>query len=262
VRGERKHWLNMAINNAKQALHSHLSNQASVYRRFEALRDLLGLEAIPQRMECFDVSHTSGEATVASCVVFDGDGPKNSEYRRYNIKGITQGDDYAALRKVLALRYEKLKEKECTLPDLVLIDGGKGQLQQGLDVFEELQVTGVTLMSIAKGPGRKAGLETLYVAGRAKPLHPGEHSLALHLLQHIRDEAHRFAITGHRAKRDKRRTESPLQSIEGIGARRRQKLLRHFGGWQEVKRASIEELAKVTGISQALAERIFAALHA
>lgn len=261
VRGERLKWREMAEHNAKLSLGNMLSSKASTYHRFEALQKELKLDAMPQRLECIDISHTQGEATVASLVVFNQEGPAKSDYRRYNIKGITKGDDYAAIRQALTKRYTKLKSGEGQLPDLLLIDGGKGQLQVAIEVMEELQVTSVLLLGIAKGPTRKAGLETLYFINKENEIHLAEDSIALHLIQHIRDEAHRFAITGHRNQRDKKRTTSPLESIEGVGAKRRQQLLIHFGGLQELKRVSVDEIAKVKGISKDLAKKVYDALH-
>jgi excinuclease ABC subunit C len=261
VRTERAQWLKLALQNAELSLQNHMSNKANSYQRFEALQASLKLDAVPERLECFDISHTSGEATVASCVVFDINGPLSSDYRRFNIKDITPGDDYAALYQALMRRYQKVKEGEGVLPDVLFIDGGKGQLHQAEKVFQELQIKGVFLVGVAKGPGRISGLEQLYLPGHEKPLHLSEHSKASHLIQHIRDEAHRFAITGHRKQRAKQRKISDLEQIEGIGAKRRRELLRQMGGLQELKAASVREIAKVSGISQALAERIYAALH-
>lgn len=260
-RGIRLRWLRMARQNAHQALVNHLASKASTYRRLEALQEALTLENIPQRLECFDVSHTHGEATVASCVVFDSNGPAKNEYRRFNIKEITPGDDYAALRQALLRRYTRLKETDQPLPDILFIDGGKGQLHQAEKVLEELQVTGIVLIGIAKGPGRKPGLETLFIAGKLTPLSLPFDSEALHLIQQIRDEAHRFAITGHRQQRAKARVTSVLQQIPGIGPKRRRELLQRFGGLQEVMNASTEDIAKIPGISHSLAKRIYDTLH-
>lgn len=261
VRGKNRQWIKMASTNAQQVLNSHLAGKASVYRRLEALQKVLGLANIPQRLECFDVSHTMGEATVASCVVFNTEGPLKKDYRRFNIKGITEGDDYAALHQALTRRYTKIKTGEGELPDILFIDGGKGQLHQAEAVLEELQVSGVLLIAIAKGEGRKPGLETLFISGRTEPLHLPHDSLALHLIQQIRDEAHRFAITAHRKKRAKTRTKSLLEEIPGIGAKRRKQLLNQFGGMQELLRASVEDIAKVQGISHSLAQKIYDLLH-
>lgn len=261
VRGKSRQWLRMAISNAENMLQSHLAGKASFYRRMEALQTTLKLSNIPQRLECFDVSHTRGEATVASCVVFDTEGPRTRDYRRFNIEGIVEGDDYAALRQAIARRYTKLKAGEGILPDVLFIDGGKGQLHQAEQVLEELQVTGVTLVAIAKGIGRKPGLETLYFSGEDHPLNLSPDSLALHVIQQIRDEAHRFAITAHRKRRSKARSRSILDDVPGVGPRRRRELLRQFGGIQELQRASVEDIAKIPGISVSLAQRIYDILH-
>lgn len=260
-RGKERQWLQLATTNAKYALASHQAERNHFYERFEALQHALHLPNLPTRMVCFDVSHTLGEATVASCVVFDTDGPVKAEYRRFNIKDVTKGDDYAALNQALTRYFTRLKEGEAALPDLLIIDGGKGQLSQAEAVVEELQISGLVIMAIAKGPSRKPGLETLFISGHKTPLHLPPDSAALHLLQQIRDEAHRFAIVGHRKQRSKARTTSPLQSIPGIGPKRRRELLRQLGGWQEIQRASVEQLASVPGISKALAQQIYDHLH-
>jgi excinuclease ABC subunit C len=265
VRTTRAAWLKMAVANAEMGLANHIADKASLVRRFEALQKLFKLDTSPERIECFDISHSQGEATVASCVVFTKLGPLKSDYRRFNIKGITPGDDYAAMHQALTRRYTRIKQGEGSLPDILLIDGGKGQLQQAVQVMEECQLSStILLVGVAKGPERKAGLETLWVhqggnGGEMKALNPGGHHEGLQLIQTVRDEAHRFAITGHRAQRDKQRRVSSLEQIEGIGARLKQRILHHFGGLQEVRRASIEDLMKVPGISQKIAERIFAA---
>ncbi|MDX1694264.1 MAG: excinuclease ABC subunit UvrC [Ketobacteraceae bacterium] len=261
VRGHRAGWVKMATTNAEQNLSGHLADKENIYQRFESLQALLGLDDMPSRLECFDISHTQGEGTVASCVVFDHNGPVKSDYRRFNIEGITAGDDYAAMKQALQRRYTRLKKGEGKLPDILLIDGGKGQLTQAREVLEDLQVLGVTLVGVAKGVTRKAGLETLIVDGSRQEIQPRPDSPGLHLIQHIRDEAHRFAITAHRQRRSKARRTSPLEGITGVGPKRRRQLLNHFGGWQEVARASVSELAKVKGISQKVAEDIYAALH-
>lgn len=260
-RGKNRQWLKMAETNADHTLEAHLAGKASVYRRMEALQHALGLANIPNRLECFDVSHTQGEGTVASCVVFNVEGPLKKDYRRFNIVGITKGDDYAALRQALLRRYTRIKTGEGELPDILFIDGGKGQLTQAEQVFEELQVSGVLLVGIAKGEDRKPGLETLFISGQTTPLQLDSHSLALHLIQQIRDEAHRFAITAHRQKREKARSRSILEDISGIGAKRKKALLQQFGGLQELKRASVEDIANVQGINITLAQKIFDALH-
>lgn len=261
VRGERARWIEMAETNATMALSTHIASKANLLQRFEQLQDALNLETTPQRMECFDISHTSGEATVASCVVMDTNGPVKSDYRRFNIKGITAGDDYAAMQQALTRRYTKLKEGEGKLPDILLIDGGKGQLAEAEKVLEECGVNDVMLIGIAKGPERKPGLETLFLSGKSTPVILPEASPALHLLQQIRDEAHRFAITGHRQQRAKARKQSSLESIEGMGPKRRQQLLKQFGGLQGITRAGVEEIASVPGISKQLAQRIYDILH-
>jgi excinuclease ABC subunit C len=260
-RGKKLQWIKMANTNAEYTLEGHLSGKASIYRRLEGLQKALNLANIPQRLECFDVSHTTGEATVASCVVFNIEGPLKKDYRRFNIHGIKEGDDYGALRQALSRRYTRIKTGEGELPDILFIDGGKGQLHQAEIVLEELQVSGVMLIAIAKGEGRRPGLETLYISGRDQPLSLSPDSMALHLVQQIRDEAHRFAITFHRQKRGKARSKSVLEQIPGIGAKRRKELLRQFGGLQELKRASVEDIAKVHGINLGLAQKIFDSLH-
>lgn len=260
VRGHRERWLRLAETNAEQSLGSHLANRNNLNERFEALQVGLGLAEIPTRLECFDISHSSGEATVASCVVFDQNGPLKSDYRRFNIEGVTPGDDYAAMAQALKRRYTRLKKGEGKLPDILFIDGGKGQLAQAEAMIEELQIEGVTLVGVAKGPTRKAGLESLFISGQPEivlsPDNPG-----LHLIQHIRDESHRFAITAHRQRRGKKRQQSVLEEIDGVGPKRRRALLRHFGGSKRVESASAEDIAKVEGISKTLAEHIYATLH-
>ncbi len=261
VRSERKRWVKMAAHNARNSLEARLASRQGVLKRLETLQDELGLEQFPSRMECFDISHTSGEATVASCVVFDSNGPLKSDYRRFNIEGITPGDDYAAMSQALSRRYTRLKKGEGKLPDLLVIDGGKGQIHQAEDVLRELQIEGVILVGIAKGPGRKPGLETLFLSSKAEPIILPEHSGALHVLQQIRDEAHRFAITGHRQRRARSRKTSVLESIPGMGPKRRQTLIRQFGGLQEIAKAGVEDMASVEGISLQLAQKIYDAFH-
>ncbi len=261
VRSQRAQWVKLASKNAQLALASHIADKATNHQRLCALAEALQLDSIPQRLECFDISHSMGEATVASCVVFDSNGPVKADYRRYNIRDITPGDDYAAMQQALTRRYTKLKEGEAKLPDVLLIDGGKGQLSQAEKVLEELQVTGVTLIGVAKGEGRKPGLETLFCGDDKQGLQLESSSAALHIIQYIRDEAHRFAITGHRQQRDKKRKQSLLEGIPGVGSKRRQALLRHFGGMREVAQASVHELAKAPGISEAIAQTIYDHLH-
>jgi excinuclease ABC subunit C len=257
---ERRAWLEMAERNARQGLAQRAREQGTQEARLAAMREALGLPASVQRIECFDISHTHGEATVAACVIYDHYRMRNSEYRRYNITGIQPGDDYAAMRDVLQRRYEKVARGEGVIPDLILIDGGKGQVNAVKAVLGELGFADIDLVGVAKGPERKAGLEELVLAdGRVLRLdkeHPG-----LHLIQQIRDEAHRFAITGHRQRRAKQRVTSTLESISGIGSKRRRQLLERFGGLKGVQAASVEDLAQVGGISRTLAERIYRELH-
>ena len=265
LRGERARWVEMAARNALQSLEMQLKSKSGMQDRLLALQEELELDYIPMRMECFDISHTMGEATVASCVVFDMDGPAKSEYRKFNISGITGGDDYAAMNQALRRRFKKVAEKvdgaEEKSPDILFIDGGKGQVQQAIDVLNDLQITGVDIIGVAKGEGRKAGLETLIIDNATRRKNLAEHSKALHLIQQIRDESHRFAITGHRARRHKTRTTSPLEAIAGLGPKRRQQLLKQFGGIRAVSTASVEELAKVKGISLALAQKVYDVFH-
>jgi excinuclease ABC subunit C len=261
VRGERSAWQKLAQTNAEQQLGSYLANKKNIYNRYLELQEILGLDEVPQRLECFDISHSSGEATVASCVVFDRNGPLKSDYRHFNIEGITAGDDYAAMHQALERRYKRLKRGEAKLPDILLIDGGKGQVTQALEVLDQLEISSVLVIGVAKGPTRKAGFEVLISGDTGEEAILESDSSALHLIQHIRDEAHRFAITGHRARRGKARKKSVLEDIPGVGPKRRRELLRHFGGIQEVERASVEEIAKVSTISQTIAEEIYAALH-
>ena len=261
VRDARSRWLRLAVQTAQTNLQSHLAGRQSVLGRLQALQDLLSLPELPERMECFDISHSSGEATVASCVVFDQNGPRKSDYRKFNIEGIIGGDDYAAMQQALERRYKRLKAGEAALPDILFIDGGKGQVSQAMSVLSDLQIEGVEVVGIAKGATRKAGFETLLRgnSGHESQL-PGDHP-ALHLIQQIRDEAHRFAITGHRARRDKARQRSALEDIPGVGAKRRRELLRHFGSAKGVENANVEELKKIAGISATMARQIYDHLH-
>ncbi len=261
VRGDRARWLELAVTNAEQALSSHLAAKANIYARFIALQEAFSLAEMPQRLECFDISHTMGEATVASCVVFDTNGALKSDYRRFNIEGITPGDDYAAMRQALTRRFKRLKEGEGKFPDILLIDGGKGQLAQAEEVMAELQIAGVMLIGVAKGPERRPGLEQLILSGQAQPTILPADSPALHLVQQVRDEAHRFAITGHRQRRAKARRSSVLEGIPGLGPKRRQQLLKQFGGLQEVARAGVDDLCKIKGISRQLAQSIYDVFH-
>ncbi|WP_413438839.1 excinuclease ABC subunit UvrC [Sulfuriferula sp. GW1] len=257
--GERRSWLAMTQGNARIAITRQVAQKATQEARLTALQEALVLPNL-QRIECFDISHTMGEATVASCVVYDKGAMQNGEYRRYNISGITPGDDYAAMRDVLTRRYTKIQQTEARRPDLILIDGGAGQLNIASEVMAELGITDIELIGVAKGVERKAGMEQLIsIDGRATRL-PGDHP-GLHLIQQIRDEAHRFAITGHRARRGKARTHSALEDIGGIGPKRRQKLLENFGGLRGLQNAGVEEIAQIEGISRALAEKIYRELH-
>lgn len=263
-RGEKEKWLQLAIENAKQALERKALHVSATQKRWIELKKVLGISNGLSRIECFDISHTQGEATLASCVVFDPSGPVKSDYRRYNMEGITN-DDYAAMEQVITRRYLKRKAEDLAMPDIIMIDGGKGQLHSAKKALLECQVLDVLMIAIAKGEGRKPGLETLYVS---RSQSDEEHiiklpatSIAFHLLQHIRDEAHRFAITGHRQKRAKTRKVSSLEAIPGIGAKRRQKLLNFFGGLQGLKAASEEAIAKIPGIGGELAAKIYHALH-
>jgi len=259
--GDKRVWLKMAQTNAELALKQRTVQNANQEARLTALREALNLPETTERIECFDISHTMGEATVASCVVFDKGAMQNSEYRRYNITGIIPGDDYAAMRDALTRRYKKVAAGEGKLPDLVFIDGGKGQLGIALEVMQEVGLPDILLVGIAKGAERKPGLEQMFFAGRDTPVSLKKDNPGLHLLQQIRDEAHRFAITGHRARRGKARVHSSLEDIGGIGAKRRKSLLTHFGGLDGVKNASVDEIAQVEGISKMLAEKIYQELH-
>ncbi|MGH8704852.1 MAG: excinuclease ABC subunit UvrC, partial [Burkholderiales bacterium] len=273
VHGERRVWLDMAAKNARLALAQRAQVRTTQEGRIVALREALGLPESAQRIECFDVSHTMGEATVASCVVYDRHAMQKGEYRRYNIRvkaddespldpGVTPGDDYAAMHQVLARRYGRVTEEGGRIPDLVLIDGGRGQVNAARAALAELGLNDVSVVGVAKGPERRPGMEELIVEAEGQalalaPQHPG-----LHLIQQIRDEAHRFAIVGHRARRGKSRTTSTLTEIPGIGSKRRQRLLAHFGGLQGVQAAAVDDLAQVEGVSRALAEKIYRHLHA
>ncbi|TLX62701.1 excinuclease ABC subunit C [Stutzerimonas nosocomialis] len=261
VRGTRARWQQLALTNAEQALSARLANRQHLAARFDALAEALEMDEVPMRLECFDISHSSGEATVASCVVFGPEGPLKSDYRRYNIEDVTAGDDYAAMHQALTRRFRKAAEGEGKLPDVLLVDGGKGQLNMAREVLDELAVPDMILLGVAKGVTRKPGLETLYLNDAEHEFTLPADSPALHLIQQVRDEAHRFAITGHRARRGKTRRTSTLEDIAGVGPKRRRELLKHFGGLQELCRASVDEIAKAPGVSKKLAESIYAALH-
>lgn len=259
-RGEKQRYLELAQTNAKNAVTTRLNESTSMQKRFQLLDEVFELEQPIQRMECFDISHTMGQQTVASCVVFNRQGPLKTDYRKYNISGITPGDDYAAMAQVLARRYKK-PQPEDKIPDIIFIDGGKGQLAQAEAYFSDWNQKMPLLVGVAKGTSRKPGLETLILSGSHQTINLASHSPALHLIQHIRDESHRFAITGHRARRQKVKSQSSLEGIAGIGPKKRQALLKHLGGMQELKMASVDELTRVPGINQKLAEIVYQHLH-
>jgi len=262
VRGQRARWLEMAVSNAATALKTRLISRSGLLQRFEALQEVLQLDNMPLRLECFDISHTQGEATVASCVVFTPEGAFKTDYRRYNIRNIIGGDDYAAMKQALQRRYRSGQKAEHKLPDILFIDGGKGQLRQAIDVFEQLEIESVLLIGVAKGEGRKAGLEKLVFSDGRPDLYLTIESAALNLILQVRDEAHRFAISGHRAQRAKKRRVSPLEDITGLGPKRRQSLLKHFGGIQGITSAGVEDLLQINGISRKLAQMIYDRFHA
>ena len=262
VRGFRAKWIELAQRTAEQNLAGKLASKQTLEQRFESLRETLNLEVTPERLECFDISHSSGEAVVASCVVFDNNsGALKSDYRRFNIEDITGGDDYAAMEQAIRRRYTRLMKGEGKLPDILLIDGGKGQIGVAKSVLSDLGVVGVMIIGVAKGTTRKPGMETLILADQNNKVVARPQQAALHLIQQIRDEAHRFAITGHKARRDKKRRTSPLEGIPGVGPTRRRDLLKHFGGVVEVKKASVADLMKVANINKKVAEAIYNALY-
>jgi excinuclease ABC subunit C len=261
VRGSRARWLEMAEMNARQALELRIAGTAGFSSQLAALGEALGFGGPPRRIECFDVSHTGGESTVAACVVFTAEGPLKSDYRRFNISGVAAGDDYGALRQAVLRRYSRIKRGEAPLPDLLLIDGGTGQLSEAQAVLNQLEFEGVELVAVAKGATRRPGLERLFLAGQPEPLILPRDSGALHLIQQVRDEAHRFALAGHRQRRARTRRVSPLEGIAGLGPKRRRQLLIELGGMQGVLSAGVADLARVQGISQGLAQRIYDTLH-
>jgi len=261
VRGDRARWLQMARTNAQQGLGLKVASNATIRRQFVDLGEVLGLDEPPQRLECFDISHTSGEATVASCVVFNTAGPMKSDYRRFNLSPDSAGDDYGAMSEALRRRYERVKKGEVPMPDVLFVDGGKGQLAEAMKVLDALELDWLTVVAVAKGRARRPGAERLFRPGSDRPLQLPPDSPALLLIQQIRDEAHRFAITGHRQRRAKTRRKSPLEHIPGLGPKRRRELLRQFGGLQGVVGAGIDDLVKVRGISRRLAETIYNELH-
>ena len=261
VRGDRARWLDMARTNAEQGLGLRVASNATIERQFKALGVALELDEIPQRIECFDVSHTSGEATVASCVVFNTAGAVKSDYRRFNLKPDSAGDDYGAMAEVLRRRYKRVKEGEVPVPDMLFVDGGKGQLAEAVNVLRELELDWLNVVAVAKGRARRPGAERLFRPGEDKAVQLPPDSPALLLIQQIRDEAHRFAITGHRQRRAKARKQSPLEAIPGLGPKKRRELLRQFGGLQGVLNAGVDDLEKVRGIGRALARTIYDDLH-
>ncbi len=260
-RGTRRKWLDLATRTAEQNLNGRLAASASSLKRYEKLQQILDLPELPQRMECFDISHSSGEATVASCVVFNHEGPLKSDYRRFNIENIAAGDDYAAMEQALSRRYKRLQKGEGKLPDILFIDGGKGQLRIAQRVLQELGVIGVNLVGVAKGSSRKAGLESLLITTDKGEQEVIPEQAGLLLIQQIRDEAHRFAITGHRQRRDKKRRTSPLENVAGVGPKRRRELLRYFGGIGAVEKASTDDLMRVPSINRKVAEAIYSSFH-
>ena len=261
VRGDRARWLALARTNAEQGLGLRVASNATIERQFKTLGEVLQLDDTPQRIECFDVSHTSGEATVASCVVFNTAGPLKSDYRRFNLSPDAAGDDYAAMAEALRRRYERVRKGEVPMPDVLFVDGGKGQLAEAMRVLEKLELDWLTVVAVAKGRARRPGAERLFRPGSDKALQLSPDSPALLLIQQIRDEAHRFAIMGHRQRRAKARRESPLEQIPGLGPKKRRELLRQFGGLQGVMGAGVDDLVKVRGIGRALAEKIYNELH-
>jgi excinuclease ABC subunit C len=261
VRGIRARWLEMVRNNAEQALTMRGLKRGSIESSLEEMREVFDLEETPSRLECFDISHTGGTDTVASCVVFGAEGPLKNEYRRFNIAGIQPGDDYAAMHQALMRRYKRVRDREVVAPDVLLIDGGKGQLGEAAKVLEELGVTGITLIGVAKGADRRAGQEQLFLLGRETPTILPPDSYALHLIQRVRDEAHRFAVAGHRRKRAKRHNQSILETIPGLGPVKRRELLKQFGGLQGILRAGIDDFVQVRGLGRELAEVIYEHLH-
>ena len=260
AKGRSARWREMATENAELALASYAASRRNVFARFVDLQEALGLEDVPQRIECFDVSHTGGDETVASCVVFDMNGPLKSDYRRFNVEGVAAGDDFAAMEQTLRRRYRRLKQGEAPFPDVLVVDGGEGQLARATQVLAALQVEGACVVGIAKGPSRKPGLERVLIAGQGEVALPPAGG-AMHLLQQVRDEAHRFAITGHRGRRGKRPRRSELDGIPGVGPKRKRELLAHFGSVASIKGASAEEIAKAPGVSRTLAEAVYGALH-
>lgn len=261
VRGIKREWLEFALKNAQNTLNSHINSKANMKARYDSLAQTLELMDIPNRIECFDISHSMGEATIASCVVFDSDGPLSSAYRRFNISGITAGDDYAAMEQAIRRRYSRVVKEQGVLPDIVLIDGGKGQLGRAVEVIEELKINNILIVGIAKGEGRKPGLEKIIIPSKNQEFMLPSTSMALHLLQHIRDEAHRFALAGHRGKIGRKKSRSVLEDIPGLGPKRRQLLLKQFGGMQGLSKAGVSDINQIKGISKEMAQEVYAMFH-
>ena len=261
LRGDRAKCMEMALENAKLALKQRIAGKSSHEQRTEKLKEFLGLDMPIRRMECFDISHTGGDNTVASCVVFDAMGPVKDDYRRFNIEGITPGDDYAAMEQVILRRYTRVKKEAGQLPDVIFIDGGRGQIGTARKALDELAINEPLLIGVAKGVSRKPGQETLIMECDHRPIRPPAHSPALYLIQQIRDEAHRFAIAGHRLRRRRANRQSPLQCIAGVGGKRRQNLLRHFGGLKGIISAGVGDLVRVDGINKNLAQKIYDTFH-
>lgn len=261
VKGGKNDLLTLSKKNAEDYLNRYLLSKSTLIQKFKALKKVLSMSKIPSRIECFDVSHTSGNETVAASVVFNQEGAVKQDYRRFNIEGVTKGDDFAALKQALIRRYASLKKSDAMLPDLLIMDGGKGQLKQAKIVLEELQLNKITLIAIAKGKERRPGKEMIFLSGQDEPLKIASNDIAFHMIQQIRDEAHRFAVAGHRLRRAKIQKQSLLETIEGIGQKRRQALLKHFGGLQGLKKASLSEISQVKGISVELAKKIISTLR-
>ena len=261
VRSERQKWLQMAITNAENALSGKLAGKHSMQARFLSLQQELACPELPKRLECFDISHTQGEQTVASCVVFDHEGPVKSDYRRFNIEGVKGGDDYAAIHQAVLRRFKRLKQGEHPTPDILIIDGGRGQVAAAQKALAELTINNVMIVGVSKGPDRKAGMEKIILPDQEHPMDVTPGASALLLIQQIRDEAHRFAITGHRQRRNKAKSQSALEDIAGLGPKRRQILLKQFGGLQGVTSAGVDALSGIDGISRTLAQRIYDIFH-
>ena len=261
VRGIRQKWVELAEKNTMDSINIKILSKRNMFNRFQSLQDLLGLSDVPKKLECFDVSHTFGEETVASCVSFSIEGAQKKDYRKFNIKSTSIGDDYAAMREALTRHFSRLKKSDVSLPDICFIDGGIGQVNIALKVMEDLQISTVQIIGVSKGKERKSGEETIIMDYGETKINLEKNSLALHLIQQIRDEAHRFAITGHRKRRDKSRFKSPLEEIPGLGPKRKQILLKHFGGLQGLVKAGEDEIKKIPGINKTLAEAIYCRFH-